>query len=178
MERHPSPPSARDTASSARDTASSARDTASSARESAREAERLEAHEAREEREAKPLPAHLHATPVAKPDAPVPDPIPPVPVGRSALKEPLPVAMPEVVPVVTSAHGTPAFPVPPPPTLGQAFASVCAALEPHLRDNAPAHAHLALVETWYSPNPVNGRVAWGHLMALLEGVLDGALIRS
>jgi hypothetical protein len=162
MERHTNPPSVRDTAASAR--------------ESAREAERLEDHEAREAREAKPLPFVAHAAPAAhKPDAPVPDPIPKVPPGRSALKEPLPVAMPDIIPAPTSAHGTPNFPPPAPPSLVQAFLGVCAALEPHLRDNAPAHAHLAMVETWYSANPVNQRVAWGHLMALLEGILDGPL---
>jgi hypothetical protein len=72
------------------------------------------------------------------------------------------------------ASGAPApTPASVPPTLAEAFTTLCAAMAPHMQDNVPALTHLYEIQGWYA----NGNIgpAWLHVVALLQGVLGTPL---
>jgi hypothetical protein len=114
----------------------------------------------------------------ARPEPPMPDPVPEVPPPLSALAQPEPVDVPPVVVVPPSPHHMPEASGPPAPTLAEAFQVVCAALKPLLLENAPAHAHVEAIQGWYRSTVANQQICWGHAMRVLEGVLGGPLRES
>ena len=107
---------------------------------------------------------------VAKPGPPIPDPIPPVP---APLSDAVPVEVPVVPVSAPSVHAAPDAPaVVVPPTLGEAFQTLCAALAPCFMDDAAAYEHCLLIQGWHGPSVANQHVAWSHAMQLLGRVLD------
>lgn len=60
-----------------------------------------------------------------------------------------------------------------PPTLGEAFAVVRAALEHHFEDNLPVIAECALAQALHSDG--NVAVAWRRIVLLLEMAINASL---
>lgn len=62
---------------------------------------------------------------------------------------------------------------PAPPTMDEAFHTLCRAMAVRLDENEPARLHCDDIRGWYANG--NHVVAWTHAVQLLEGVLGATL---
>lgn len=63
---------------------------------------------------------------------------------------------------------------PEPPSMDEAFETLCLALHEKLQEDLPAQMHVEEIMAWYSNGLANGPnapVCWQHAVALLEQVL-------